>query len=1024
MTTFSPAYRMRVYQPRSQDINETTVLLPTAGSPLALILPEDAEDLSTWSVGGTPVLTSGQTDPVGGTTAYTVEDDDAAVREGLQTNSPYMTSLINNRTYTLSLFMKAGPSPEANGNNVQLNDNTAATNRLLWTTTWAGGVPTVASVTTGKEVSVTQVGTTGWYRFVFNTDSNIVGANDNNIILRPGTADVTDVGDVRLWGVQFDEGFTAKPYSANRFEITTLGPDIVPGYLPYMGTPTGRRGKLNPLTGRSDTGTLNVPILDARTTAGGTNLERWVTAYMGNVNGEPLLLGLRVQIDESTDGGTTWATWYTGRISNLTLKGKVVVGLEIRDARDDLKVKCFVGRPSSSVTYADNAQLLPVGSPVAFGTFPAAGTFGGDIADQGELTVGGFIWPWTFGARRIVLDSAAMGNTDANIITTAYRKAEGGKRVRAKWVGGGTGEFWAKIVALDFGGGGTRAVGMIITELSSGDPDYLAFPANGTTGTVSLVDHFGAPSKDAPLIIGDVHPATLANDILAGKFGHHYDQVAEDAGLMPTGKSVGDPYRVFPVASSVATIIADTSIPLCRFVIDKTWDMLKFIEEQICAPFGLGYRINEAGEFDLLDMRINSTTVGSPSTIADADLDTSADIGFGVTRQGAVNVVVVKYYTDELIENADIPDLVDGAVDIPATKFRSVQHEVRTLIGQLDMGEQVHGVDAMGFRVSPDEISDTTIQPQTTTVTGQIEDLTENVRLPYGSGVTSVSLTCRRTANVTGCMPGDWRVVDVDAVLDANTNKRGGARLMRCVGRSPQGVRIKLDFLDAGPNTVLTAPTVGTLAAGTIAEHEVDVPLTENANADPMQVWCAVTATSVGTIPVAASALWVLRGTFYGTATVTIGNLPSDMRVWFRARSVKGGADEVQVPSGYAFASGNDYRDTVVLGAPTSVTVTPATILTTSTILGAWTNPVHSNGLTYAKNLYVNKTVDVFVRTVAAGTTEAVLNAGVLDNSLQKLKVYEVDPFGGVGTAGESALFTVPPAFAGGTLTAPTLTLA
>jgi hypothetical protein len=143
------------------------------------------------------------------------------------------------------------------------------------------------------------------------------------------------------------------------------------GFQPYMDLPEGRRGRLDLLIRKLDQGQLTVRLLDTRTTAGGSNLSRWVTAFTGNTSGAPQLLGLKVLIEESTDGGTGWANYFMGRISAVNLDNPLKVTLSIRDTSADLNYEVFVGRFHTSATGAGEPYVLPPGSSIAYGTLPA-----------------------------------------------------------------------------------------------------------------------------------------------------------------------------------------------------------------------------------------------------------------------------------------------------------------------------------------------------------------------------------------------------------------------------------------------------------------------------------------------------------------------------------------------------------------------------------------------------------------------------------------------------------------------------
>ena len=107
------------------------------------------------------------------------------------------------------------------------------------------------------------------------------------------------------------------PHS-DQFKIATR--TGVVGFQPYMDFPTGRRGKIDLLSKKTDVGELSFEIIDMRPPAGGANATRWVTAFIGEKEGIPRFARLKCYIEESLDGGVTWNPFFTGRVRSLALK--------------------------------------------------------------------------------------------------------------------------------------------------------------------------------------------------------------------------------------------------------------------------------------------------------------------------------------------------------------------------------------------------------------------------------------------------------------------------------------------------------------------------------------------------------------------------------------------------------------------------------------------------------------------------------------------------------------------------------
>lgn len=154
---------------------------------LPLIAWGSADDISAYTTGsGTPTVTSGVTDPFGGTGAYTIDDNDAG---GVENKYKAITFGANGTQY-VTTFAKAGT---ASVSHVAIFDNTAAAFRAVLALTWSGGVPsaTIASGS-GSVVGTVSVGSS-WYLVLWSAD-NIVAANTNRLYLYGATSSSATTG--------------------------------------------------------------------------------------------------------------------------------------------------------------------------------------------------------------------------------------------------------------------------------------------------------------------------------------------------------------------------------------------------------------------------------------------------------------------------------------------------------------------------------------------------------------------------------------------------------------------------------------------------------------------------------------------------------------------------------------------------------------------------------------------------------------------------------------------------------------
>lgn len=183
-------------------------------------LNANPENFGAWAVTGTPVLTSGQADPFGGTAAYLLADDDAAAVEFIMQNVTY----TGDATKAVSLFAKPGSLATQDA---RLRDTTAGASRHHITITWASGVPTL-STAAGAGVLFTPVLLNGgWYAIAFNANG-VVAANNNRIEVFAGSAFVAgNVGNgyifgVNTWNAPFASSYQGPTLAARSADIFTI----------------------------------------------------------------------------------------------------------------------------------------------------------------------------------------------------------------------------------------------------------------------------------------------------------------------------------------------------------------------------------------------------------------------------------------------------------------------------------------------------------------------------------------------------------------------------------------------------------------------------------------------------------------------------------------------------------------------------------------------------------------------------------------------------------------------------------
>jgi hypothetical protein len=152
------------------------------------------ENFSLWSVTGTPILTSGQSDPFGGTSAYLIEDNDGASNETVFSAPPF----VGDATKTVSLFLKQGTAAQSAMN---LRDDTAGSiirHQVL--VVWTAGVPALQTVSGAGKLFTPEKWANGWYRCAFSADG-VIAANTNNLYLYPAGPTGSATGTTYFFGV-------------------------------------------------------------------------------------------------------------------------------------------------------------------------------------------------------------------------------------------------------------------------------------------------------------------------------------------------------------------------------------------------------------------------------------------------------------------------------------------------------------------------------------------------------------------------------------------------------------------------------------------------------------------------------------------------------------------------------------------------------------------------------------------------------------------------------------------------------
>jgi hypothetical protein len=735
------------------------------------------------------------------------------------------------------------------------------------------------------------------------------------------------------------------------FQITTQ--NGVSDWLPYiMADPEGRRGTFDRLTGRYSIGEITLKVMDAK--VGTDNLERWITAFLGDDFGVNQFIGKKLEIEEYD--GSSWTDYFVGRIIGLVAPDPGVEGacfeFVIREETIQAKRDIFVGAPhrdvytgngSASAPYVQPSPLLPIGGRVSdWGGMKAVASLPGVIDWNGSSPTAAIMLSATH--------IASVSNTRLTLLTKALaeradyfeRDPSTGSEIRpyvrvrvTRNDTSASGDFYLNIVRKPSAVGGVpydgaqsevapifispkgyiQAIGISAIPNDAANTEhpykYMAIPPDGTAVTFQVYNA-GPPSVDAPILINDVHPATLLKDLLDGKFSR-----LNDSGN-PNETNDGEVgVKAIPYdASSISTLEANGTIPKLRFAIDKVWKLEDFITQQITQVAHVMGRVQGDGKVYAKDIRLSSATATGVATIAAADTVS----GSWEQGQDSVGLISVKSYEMHPVQLAELEG-EEPIKDVPAygarlfTKGVSFATINATYYPSRTLSIDAQGVIFDGFIATPGEYPEVAVA--------------RPFEMMFGTSAAYFKGIFRRTSN-TNKWPGDFVIMDLDEIPDAASNERGGSRVMMVLERSEVGPHRTMRFIDCGPNSVAVVPTIDTPVQHTGDEkHSIDVDVTLNASDEPVVLQVAVTSTGTGSAPAADSELWKSRAVVKTTGTQIISSLPSNKRIWVR------GYTEVaeKLPSAMEYPVSTGYVDTDAITAPTYGTDT----VTGRSVVATWT---------------------------------------------------------------------------------------
>lgn len=167
-----------------------------------------SDDLTAWTQAATPVITSGISDPAGGTAAYRVADDYALDSEYLVRTVTFTGNAVKSAVFVVREATMASSGVQA----LRIFDATAGAARLsLDISAWTLGVPTVAAGT-GTYLGKRYAGNGYWALYGLTT--SVTAANSNRVEIIPAISGVSPTGSLDV-------------YRVNAYDSTTPGWSIL-----------------------------------------------------------------------------------------------------------------------------------------------------------------------------------------------------------------------------------------------------------------------------------------------------------------------------------------------------------------------------------------------------------------------------------------------------------------------------------------------------------------------------------------------------------------------------------------------------------------------------------------------------------------------------------------------------------------------------------------------------------------------------------------------------------------------------
>jgi hypothetical protein len=625
------------------------------------------------------------------------------------------------------------------------------------------------------------------------------------------------------------------------------GPGLVSAH-PYIAVPPQGDGQtLNPVTGEVQTGGFTIAVIDAEIAAD----TRVVTSKLADANGRNQLLSRRAYIEETEDGGTTWAVLMAGYVNSIRMVTAIRFEFTVGESRRVIQTTKVFQRAEPGFDRV---------SPILGGTLGDFGPYTDDGRPRwGVVEVSGDIvtLQWSGGN---LLPAPIHENVppipDYNlkyINNQARHYIDTNNRIGGFPTCPG---LTARLMDINTGPGLTSNPPAGFTEATA-DLMPLGFTFVPTVSffagglSILTVDgrillYWPASRGDQPTV-GDrfkiiVFPREISDRNPLHWTGHPMDLAT---GLLALR---GELYN----AASAAAVKAELAGLTIEIRITAAWTLSDALEKIVYGPFGVAARTNDAGEQEFFTTR--SDLPPPVDTLTNDDLFSPDGVAWATEEGSAINKVTFKTNLFTALPPGD-PD------PDPENPLDWIGVSDVTVIAVPDESEgAVFGDHTANYELPGNIVGMTTGSPE---APGALDDFVALIGSDLfdfqGRGAITSEVSTRR--GVTGALIGETVTLDLAHLPTASpdqspTSQRGTVPRIAVVLRrtpTPSGPILKLQDRGIAPSEQV----------GIIPEFTI-----EKSTADPRKI-ATVTITNGSALVTAGVKVRVQMAT--GSSTPTSG---------------------------------------------------------------------------------------------------------------------------------------------------------